>query len=175
MEIRKEFIVTEVRGTRSSNAPLQLVLEEKGAWRGRGEGQSRVTLDEAAARRQGIPVSLDLVGRTLMVVWQSRSRPIVGESERVDWDNLGPDDLVIKGLRRTEEISFNVGRCPPMRPVRTEMVLRLETPSGADGIHPYLLPCPFYEFVASLTEAEYAECRDLPPNSVFDVKFLLQS
>jgi hypothetical protein len=43
---------------------------------------------------------------------------------------------------------------------------------GGDGIHPTLLPCPFYKIEALLSAKEYAEFAELPP-TVFKVSFKL--
>ncbi|MEK7075083.1 MAG: hypothetical protein AAB968_04945, partial [Patescibacteria group bacterium] len=71
----------------------------------RQEEESSLTLDADICTRYNIPISLDLIGRTLACSFESRELPLQGDNngnERVDMESLGSDDLQIKSLKKTE-------------------------------------------------------------------------
>ncbi len=173
MQITKEFRIHEVKAARVSNAPFQIILEGNLF---RREDESSLTLDTETCVRYNIPMSLDLVGRTLVCSFESRELPLKNDGHfegLVDMELLENDNLAIHSLKRNEVISSSFGVIPPSKHSEVSRVLKLSSFGGGDGIHPSPLPCPFYRIILELTDEEYEACKVLPPTSVFKVNFHL--
>jgi len=56
----------------------------------------------------------------------------------------------------------------------TSHIAFFESPFGGDGIHPTLLPCPYYQLKLGINEEEYDEFKKLPGHSVMKVSFELK-
>ena len=123
-------------------------------------------------------MSLDLVGRRIICSFESRELPLqkVGDWKRyVDMGSVGKDDLVIKSLERNElvlEVSF--GTALPPKHSEVSRTMNLSSFGEGDGMHPHVMPCPFYRFFLELTEEEYEGCKALSSLSVFKVSFQLK-
>ena len=172
MQITKEFRIHEVRAARG-NASFQIVLEGDPF---RRNGESSLTLDADTCARFGIPMSLDLVGHTLVCSFESRELPLETNGHfkgHVDMKSLGSDDLAIHSLHKSERVSPSFGMIPPSKHSEVSRTLELSSFGGGDGMHPSLLPCPFYRIVLELTEEEYEMCRALPATSVIRTSFQL--
>lgn len=173
MQITKEFRIQEVKATRASNAPFQIVLE--GNYLRRDE-ESSLTLDADTCARYNIPMSFDLVGRTLICSFWSRALPLRYddyEDGRADTESVNSDELQIQSLKRNETMAFIFYSVPPSKYNEVSRTLELASFGGGDGMHPHIMPCPFYRFIVELTDEEYEACKDLPANSIFKVNFNL--
>ena len=173
MQITKEFRIQEVKATRVSNAPFQLVLEGNPF---RQNGESTLTFDTDTLARFGIAMSLDLVGRTLVCSFESRELPLESNGHlkgHVDIKAVTSDDLAIHSLHKNERVSPSFGIIPPSKHSEVSRTLELSSFGGGDGIHPSPLPCPFYRFSLELTEEEYEACKVLSPVSVICANFRL--
>jgi hypothetical protein len=173
VQITKEFRIHEVKAARVSNAPFQIVLEGNPF---RRNGESSLTLDADTCMRFSIPMSLDLVGRTLICSFESRELPLEANGHfkgHVDMKALDTDDLAIHSLHKNERVSPSFGMIPPSKHSEVSRTLELSSFGGGDGIHPSPMPCPFYRIVLELTEEEYEACKALPPTSVIRTSFRL--
>ena len=173
VQITKEFRIQEVKAARVSNAPFQIVLEGNPF---RREGESSLTFDTDTCTRFGIPMSLDLVGRTLVCSFESHELPLESNGHfkgHVDMKAITSDDLAIHSLKRSEVVSPSFGMIPPSKHSEVSRTLELSSFGGGDGIHPSPLPCPFYRITLELTEKEYEACKALPPTSVIRASFRL--
>ncbi|MFH1233722.1 MAG: hypothetical protein V1649_03700 [Patescibacteria group bacterium] len=173
MEITKELRIWEVKAARVSNTPFQIVLEGN---RFRREEESSLMLDLNTCARYNIPMSLDLVGRTLVCSFENRELPLKNNGHfkgYVDMESLKNDNLMIHSLKRSEIVSPSFGMIPPAKHSEVSRTLTLSSFGGGDGIHLSPLPCPFYRFVLELSDEEYEECKVLPPTSVFKASFRL--
>jgi len=173
MQITREFRIHEVKAARVSNAPFQIVLEGNPF---RREEESSLTLDTDTCARYNIPMSLDLVGRTLVCSFESRELPLKNNGHfkgHVDMESLENDNLAIHSLKRSEVVSSFFGMIPPSKHSEVSRTLELSSFGGGDGIHPSSLPCPFYRIVLELSDEEYEECKALSPTSVIKASFRL--
>ncbi len=173
MRITKEFRIHEVKATRVSNAPFQIVLEGDPF---RRNGESSLTLDAETCKRFCIAMSLDLVGRTLICSFESRELPLETNEHfkgHVDMNAVTSDDLAIHSLHKNEHVSPSFGMIPPSKHSEVSRALQLSSFGGGDGIDPSPLPCPFYQISLELTEEEYEACKALPPASVIRATFRL--
>lgn len=152
-----------------TNAPFQIVLEGNSF---RREEESSLTLDTDTCSRYNIPMSFDLVGRTLICSFESRELSFK-DNNFVDMNSLESDDLNISSLSKNESIWSSFGTISPSKHSKVSRTLTLSSFGGGDGIHPSPLPCPFYRVVLELTDEEYEACKVLPPNSIFKVNFRL--
>lgn len=173
MQITKELRIHEVKATRANNVPFQIIL---GGNYLRQEEESSLTLDADICTRYNIPISLDLIGRTLACSFESRELPLQGDNNgngRVDMESLGSDDLQIKSLKKTEITLSVFHTIPPSKYNQISQTLELSSFGGGDGMRMHIIPCPFYHFLVELNDEEYEACRALPANSVFKVSFHL--
>lgn len=168
MQIVKEFTICEVRATQASNAPFQIILLGNMIKR---EEKSSLVLDRDMCVRYNIPMSLDLVGRTLICLFESRELPL--KNDRVDMGLIGNDELQIQSLKRNEVESAIFYTVPPSKYNDVSQILELSSFGGGDGVHLHIMPCPFYHFIVNLTNGDYRMCKNLPANSVFKVTFNL--
>ncbi len=174
MNIVKELRIEEVKATRASNAPYQIILQ--GSRFGKGQEEPCLTLDKTTCDKYHIPIALDLVGKILICTFQSHELPIKQEKEwkgYVDLRSAADDHLQIKMLKRVETSYPLFNQAPPMKYEKSVLTLELSSFGEGDGMHFHVLPCPFYH-VLELTEAEYEVCKLLPVNSVFIVSFKLR-
>ena len=174
MEITKEFRIQEVRGTIMSNASFQIILEANYF---RKEEESSLTMDTKTCARYQIPVSLDLVGRTLICIFQTRELPLRRDGDWkgfVEMKSVEDDNLRIKSLQKKEVILPSFRSMPPLKYNEVSRILKLSSFGEGDGIHPHIMPCPFYRLSVELTEEEYEACKALSASSVFKVNFQLK-
>ena len=172
MRITREFIIHKVEATRASSA-FQIVLEGNPF---RREEESFLTFDKDTCARYNIPMSLNLVGRTLICSFESRELPLKNDEHfkgHVDMESLENDNLAIYSLKRSEVISPSLEMIPPSKHSKVLRTLKLSSFGGGDGIHPSPLPCPFYRIVLELSDEEYEECKALSPTSVIKASFRL--
>ena len=170
MEITKELKIQGISGSTVFNAPFQIVLEGDSF---RRNEESSLTLDLDTCAYYNIPISFELVGRTLVCSFKSRELPLKNDGY-VDMKSLKNDDLAIHSLKKSEEVvspSFRMSL--PSKNIEVLRTLELSSFGGGDGIHLSPLPCPFYRFVLDLTDEEFEECKALPPTSVFEASFRL--
>ena len=165
MQITKEFRIGEVKATRASNAPFTLVLES--AKQGK---ESFLTFDAKTCAQYNIPMSFDLIERTLICSFESHDIPLV---EKRVWGQLKSDDLIIQALEKTETVYPMFAAVPPLLWSETSRTLKLATYGSSDGFHFHILPCPFYKIFVEITEEEHEACRQLPPATAFRVHFQL--
>jgi len=168
VQITKEFKIDEVKATRAINAPLQIVLS--------GEKKSFLTLNKDICTRFNIPMSLDLVDRTLVCSFESRELPLKNQRPFygcVNMESFGSDDLKIDSLKKSKIMSPSFTMIPPSKHSEVSRTLELSSFGGGDGMHLSPLPCPFYQIVLELTDEEYKVCKILPPTSIFKVSFRL--
>lgn len=173
MKIVRKFRIQEVRASRSSNAPFQIVLEDDPF---KSKGGSSLFLNADICSRYNISMSLDLMDRILVCSFDSRELPL-GDSgynkNHVDMKSLGNDDLAINSLKQVETITPSFGIIPPSKHVYTSQVIELSSFGGGDGIHPHIMPCPFYRFAVALSKEEYEACRALSATAIFKLDFHL--
>ena len=172
MQITKEFKIQEVKATRVSNAPFQIVLEGNPF---RRNGESSLTLDTETCIRFGIAMSFDLVGRTLICSFESRDLSLETDGhfkDHVDMKAVTSDDLTIHSLHRNECIRPSFGIISSSKHNEISRTLELSS-FGGGGIHPSPLPCPFYRISLELTEEEYKACKTLSTTSVIRASFRL--
>ena len=173
MQITKEFKIHEVKAARVSNAPFQIVLEGNPF---RRERESSLTLDTDTCTRYNIPMSLELVGRTLICSFESRELPLKNDGHfkgHVDVESLDSDTLAIHSLKRSEVVSPSFGMIPPAKHSEVSRTLELSSFGGGDGMHLSPLPCPYYRIVLELSDEEYEACKALSPTSVIKASFRL--
>lgn len=173
MHITKGFRIQEVKAQWVTNAPFKIVLGQSI----QTEGESYLTLDTSTCTRLNIPMSLELVGRTLICFLESRELPRRDNGHfigGVDMESLGNDDLVIHSLKRSEVVSPSFGMLVPSWHSKVSRILELSSIGAGDGIHPSPLRCPFYRIVLELSEGGYEACKVvLPSTTVFKVSFRL--
>ncbi len=165
----KKLIIYEVKATRSSIAPFQIVLEGNPLGQ---EGKSFFMVDKDTCSRFGIPMSLNLVGRTLVFYFENRELPLQTDGcfkGHMNAELLNADDLMIHSLYKKESTSFLYNTRPQSKHIKVSRVLELVSFGGGEGF----LPCPFYQIAVELTEEEYEECIVLSPISVIRVSLLL--
>ena len=165
----RKFKICEVKAKKINNVPFQIVLEGDPF---RREQESSLTFDTDTCVRYNIPMSLDLVGRTLVCSFESRELPLRNKGH-VDMESLENDNLAIHSLKRSEVVSPSFGMIPPSKHSEVSRTLELSSFGGGDGIHFSPLPCPFYRIVLELSDEEYEECKALSPTSVIKASFRL--
>lgn len=173
MQITKPFKICEVKATDASNAPFQIILLHNALKR---EEESSLTFDTDTRVRYNIPLSFNLVGRTLICSFESRELSLRDDNHgngRVDTESLGSDDLQIQSLKKNEVTLSIFYTIPPSKYNQVSQTLELSSFGGDDGMRVHIMPCPFYRFITELTDEEYEACKDLPVNSVFKVSFNL--
>lgn len=168
MVITKELMIQEVKAARISNAPYEIVLESARLFE--REKRSSLTFDANACARHGIPMSLDLVGRTLICSFESRKLRTKNESFMSR--RLLEQDLCMESLVREEETSLLSYTVPPSKKLVISQTLELKT--YACGGRYSTLPCPLYHFFLDLTDKEYRTCKALSATTVFRPSFSLK-
>lgn len=174
MRITKQFRICEVRAGEASNAPFQIILLHNVLKR---EEESSLTLDINTCARYNIPMSLDLVGYTLICSFESRELPFYNngrEEGRVDTRSLRNDELQILSLKSSRSMSPVFYTIPPSKYTQSSKTLELSSFGGGDSMHMHIMPCPSYRFIVELTDEEYEACNVLPANSVFKANFYLK-
>lgn len=173
MQITKPFKICEVKATDASNAPFQIILLHNALKR---EEESSLTFDTDTRVRYNIPLSFNLVGRTLICSFESRELSLQGDDiamERIDRRQLSSDELQIQSLKKIE-VTFPIFyTIPPSKYNQMSQTLELSSFGGGDSMRMHIMPCPFYRFLVELTNEEYEACKALPANSVFKVSFNL--
>lgn len=169
MYITKEFRINEVRATSVYNAQYKIILVDDLIRQCKKEECSSLTLDTNACTRLTIPISLDLVGRTLVYSFECHKLRL--KKGHIDDTALDADDLVIESVEKSETIVLSYEHIPPVKKDSILRTLELSTFHRGRGC----IPCPFYHFFLDLTEKEYQVCKDLPPNTAFRASFYLKS
>jgi hypothetical protein len=173
MQILHELRIREVSATIVTNAPFRIECEGNPF---SDENRSSLVLNRIICERYSIPMSVDIAGRILICLFESRELPLEKEGhfkDAVDQRSLGDDDLGIKSLERKEVISPMLGLIPPANSIEIYRILRLSSFGGDDMCQ--MMPCPFYRFTLELTEDEYETCKALAPSSKFEVSFCLKA
>jgi len=150
MKITRGLFVSRVAA--DNNCEITLVENWK---------ESVVTLDPATMRRYGLPLSLDLLRHKIICTFESQV------SADVDADAFG--DFVLMGLEKRE--TREVIRTVP--PVVKTVLSRCLSLNSEDVREMEEIPYPQYHFKLELTEEEYAECKELPPETFFRVSMKL--
>lgn len=173
VRIVKELLIREVKAAWSENAPYQIVLDAGLGSRGKDERNS-LTFDADALARHMLEFSFDLAGRELICSFESHTISLVGnENEYQRWNTpLHHDDVVMRSLRREEEITHISYSLPPSNHVSLRHVLVLSTLDSGGSIHP--IPCPFYHLSLHITREEYARLKRLSPHTAFRAGFSLK-
>jgi hypothetical protein len=173
MQIMKEYRIGEFSISRSDNAPFRIELDRT-SWD--VKEKSSLSLDRATCKRYKIPLTLDLVGRTMICSFESKELPLLeGEWKgHVDYLSVRNDDLQIQSIEKKEAIRPMFNRIPPSKSNTAVCIMKLSSFGGGDGMHFHILPCPFYEITLELTEDEYEACRALSPTAVFRIHFALK-
>lgn len=169
MKLIKKFKIHEVRAT-SLTFKIILGNEESSS------KESSIALDKNTCARFNIPMSLDLVGRTLICYFESRELPLEEDKyfkEQVDMDSVDSDDLEIQSLKRSEVVSLSLSILPSPKHVKVSRTLKLLSFNNGEGAHYHIPHRPFYEIFVELTEEEYWSCKSLPPTSVFKINLSL--
>lgn len=152
VELRKVMAITEIAATHMTNVPYRVKLEETVGW---PDKESALVLDDEAVNRLGFPVSLDIAGKKVLCVIESR------ESEERE-----QDDLLMVSLTSAEALKAEFGIVPPQWiPMQTRMLV-LASSIGGD-IHPTPTACPLYRFYISLDEQQYNSIKGLPVTTRF--------
>lgn len=133
--------------------------------------ESSLTLDADMCAWYNIPMSLDLIGRTLVCSFESRELHL--HDDRVNTESLTNDKLQIQSLEKSETITSVFYTVPPSKYNQSSRILKLSSFGDGDGMHIHIMPCPFYRFIIELTDEEYEACKALPANSIFKVSFHL--
>lgn len=170
MQITKEFRVHEVRATNMANAPFQITLQGN-PLKLNQENLSYLTLNADTCARYSIPMSLDLIGRTLVCLFESRQHSL--QHNPLYNDFFDNDELQIQSLKKTETVLSLFYSVPPSKYNEVSRTLELSSFGGGDGMHMHIMPCPFYRFIIELTDEEYEACKALPAHSIFKVSFSL--
>lgn len=160
MVLEEKYRITEIKATWIQNAPYRLTLRDPEEPLAEGEEESTVTLDAQTANKFDIPLSLGLVNNKATVCLVSK---------RSARDMMGPNDLVIRSLKK-EEVTTLPFTYRPHQLVETRRVVELRTPQGGGTLS--LVPCPLYRFKIRLTEEEYEAFKNLPPRTVFELTAL---
>lgn len=169
MEIKKIFTIDKIVASKRSNAPFTIVilglpyLSEK--------SESTLTLDSRECERFGIPMSLDIVGKKLLIKLKSRSLHVqtTGNfSGFIDRSSIDSTHLLINNLRWIEEQTPMYSVKPPRITRRNYYTLELET-AHMGGTHFSPSPCPYYKLKISLSDEECGQCRILPVETVFEI------
>jgi len=163
MKIMKEL---RIRGMRFSEgyAPLRIELGDDPSGR---KGGSFLELNEKSCKRFGIPMSTNLIGRTLACVFESYET-----DKRFGPDTSGiDDDMEIRSLCAIEETVHLPKAIPPQKHEKErQRVLTLSTRESTS----FSRPCPFYHITLELTEEEYEACKALPATVVMRANYLLE-
>ncbi len=170
MRITKEFRIQDVKTTRISNAPFQIMLDGNPF---RREEKSSLKLDADTCARYHIPISLDLLGKTLICSFESHELPLKDNGcfkGLINMELLKNDDLMIHSLSKNETVSPHLEIIPPLKHYEISRTLKLLSFDGGAG-NPR--PCPFYQIVLELSDEEYEACKALPATSVIRVNFRL--
>ncbi|MBI5732403.1 hypothetical protein HY967_00380 [Candidatus Jorgensenbacteria bacterium] len=171
MELVKELGISEFTGTRATNAPYKMVLEDLSSYR--HDDDSILNLDVETIVRHSLQMSFALIGRIVVCTFTAKELPLE-ENGTPSLQKLTDDDLLIESLNKNEHQSPQIHWIPPSHHKEMNMILKLKSPGGGDGIHPSPLPCPFYRLTLNLIEEEYETCKNLPPQTVFSVGFKLK-
>ncbi len=176
MKIEKRYRVVEVRGTIIRNSPFELLIGQ-----GRDlsdENRSRLVINQATCLQFGIPHSLGLTGRHLIVTLESKEIPKCdGDSSDtgINWDHFDTEqDLLFDDLYTTTRIRRPFTTLPSEEhsTVEQERVLKLSSFVGGGSIR--IPRCPRYSLRMLLDESEYGQVRDLPLNTVFRISLRLE-
>lgn len=168
IELEKLLTIGSVILSQSVNVPVKLKCS-------RGRGSAELNFDMATLRKYGIKGASALVGKTLCVTLKTREIPDSLKSEEYDsfsvsyGDELGSEGVQLEEIKRTERKGFcNI--------IATDVTYfaRFESKGGGDGIHPHVLPCPFYRLDLALREEEYIELRDLAEPLIMKIDFKVE-
>jgi len=176
MKIKKRYRILEVRGTIIRNHPFELLI-------GQGqdksdENRSRLVINQAICLQFGIPYTLGLTGRHLVVTLESREIPKRdGDSSDggINWDHFDTEqDLLFKDLYLKERINRSFTTLPDEHStVEQKRVLKLRSHVGGGSVR--TPRCPRYNLRMLLDESEYCEVKNLPLNTVFRISLKLES
>lgn len=136
MKIVKELQIQEIRVTRASNAPFQIIFG----------GESSLTVDAKTCARYQIPVSLDLVGRILICTFQSQEVSLLQEGDWkgfADFKTLEDNDLRINSLSREEVVFTIFNMKPPTKYTKVVQTLKLSSFGGGRWNPPVPLAVSF--------------------------------
>ena len=168
MRIMKEFVIQEVKATRSINVPFQIMLTDNPR-RINQEDVSSLVLDANICTQYNIPIALNLIGRALMCSFENRELSL--ENDRINSKSLGNDDLQIQSLKKNETESSIFYSVPPSKYTQVLRILELSSFGGGNDMHVHIMPCPFYRFIIEWTDEKYDAYKALPAHSVFKVHF----
>ncbi len=144
MRLEKDLYVTEVRISKTMNAPY--VIEAIG-----GRYECSLTLNDANLEAWGIDPSEELLGGGMVITLESRS--LAQGTEETD--------LLIDSLEQNTRRKFK--RIPsPQFTDEIEYVVRLQTPRDNSPS----IPCPYFEIALELDESEYLEFMELPADTI---------
>lgn len=175
MQLKKVLEIVEIRKTNFSNGPYKLVLDT-GETNRKREPQITWGKQDVPAK---VRLSLNLVGKKLICSFRSRKhRSYRAEVRAQSKRAYDPELLIIsvKMFRETTPYLLATGNREKYRgrKFRTVKYTLEITNFKSDGIHPTVFPCPCYQFLLELTPEEYRQCKKLPADSVFKVKFQLK-
>ena len=158
MEITKKLKITEVKATNISNAPFQIISHNPIDG---DEKDSSLMIDEETFVKYKIPREFGLVGKVLTCLFVSRE-----SKERFSDRN----SLEIKSIEKKEITSLLPHAIPASKAEKVTIKLILSTQGGYGRFSAIL--CPFFKFSLDLTEEEYVLCKNLSPETEFELKNL---
>lgn len=147
MRLEKDLYVTEVRISKTLNAPY--LIEAIG-----GRYECSLTLNDATLEAWGIDPSSELLGGGMVITLEPRPSSQIAEET----------DLLIESLEKTTRRKFK--RVPnPQFTDELEYVVKLQTPRDNSPS----IPCPYFEITLDLDESEYLEFMELPADTIFRI------
>lgn len=157
MRIEKRFTIDSVQFHQGEYRQVDIVLSGR-------DQPSKLYLDCVTLIRHGIPISHEIVGTTMVCICTSKE---VARDRSETGERMGQDDVDIQFCQKVEKNEFHYyGKTN-----RLDYTLHLGTPQGMGSVN--VVPCPSYELILDLSEAEYEQCKVLPPNTVFSLEFKL--
>lgn len=175
MEFSAELLIEEIRLTRAMNVPVQIVLATKELYLDQNM-RSHLNVSSQFLKDHDIPL---LTGsekhRVISCRLKSRQLPLQAKGQQhpgfIDMSSLTEKDLRIRSIESNEKITYLDFTAPPQKVTQETRLMHLHSFGGGDGIHPTLMPCPFYNLKIYLSQGQYRDARLLPPGTVFSVSF----
>jgi len=166
MKIYREFKVIKVEGTIFFNEPIKIIMGDLFT----NKNEFPIVFDDRTCKRHNIPISItDLVGHKFLCSFESREIPMDGD--QINMVDIGKDDLRIDMLSEVRVQTKFFGIQPLLRQDKTSKTLELSSFNGYFYAPTSVSQCPNLKFVLKLSDKEYEECDQLPPNTVFTVSF----
>lgn len=157
MKLNKELVIEKLEFTNFVNAPCKIFARSDNL-------ESTFIVKDNFTK--------DVIGKKILLTLESKEFKGFGENNVRSFEK---DIVLIGSIRREEKTNFTLSYFRDSDKFsETKMILTLQSPSTADGIHPSPMPCPYYEISLQLTEDEYSEVCELPANAVMKLSFTVK-